>query len=373
MQHSADRKDNVDARPPPPPAPYVDAIRCAWLDTQCAAHVYKSAHVGVFEDVLASHLTDSATVPPANAPNAMFMARVSTLKRRRAAVAGETPIAQRTADGPYERALIGSLTDIAKALGRSRQDVLDDVDVCQWASLRCKQYDGSRYPLARAQYAHMRGDYCKSRMTRLADPGDDKTLALVAVLEPGGDRQDGFAAVSACAWILDRARGHVYELACAPQHAAFSESRLLWTVCQDAGTVQLCSRHGAYHDHGAGLNNVWRSTSQAFDKWLHTQRDMRSDSDWSAKGLRATMTHGWSCVPSDAIVVTPQKAGAAAALDESKATCGVCMEREPSCVLVPCGHTLCPACAPRVLDKCPFCRAGVREHVQIKHMSVDAS
>jgi hypothetical protein len=44
--------------------------------------------------------------------------------------------------------------------------------------------------------------------------------------------------------------------------------------------------------------------------------------------------------------------------------CGVCMEAPKTIVLVPCGHQLCQACAPKV-DKCPQCRVTIKERVVV--------
>lgn len=48
--------------------------------------------------------------------------------------------------------------------------------------------------------------------------------------------------------------------------------------------------------------------------------------------------------------------------------CAVCLEcfnrERPPLTLVPCGHTVCAKCCSRAMDKCPHCRAGVRDTVR---------
>jgi len=52
---------------------------------------------------------------------------------------------------------------------------------------------------------------------------------------------------------------------------------------------------------------------------------------------------------------------------EDRVTCSICMERDISIALSPCGHTLCFNCGDRVLrdNVCCFCRRGVSNTIRI--------
>jgi Zinc finger, C3HC4 type (RING finger) len=45
--------------------------------------------------------------------------------------------------------------------------------------------------------------------------------------------------------------------------------------------------------------------------------------------------------------------------------CGICMDAETDTALIPCGHTCCAACAPKIVAKCPWCQTRPYETLRL--------
>ncbi len=86
------------------------------------------------------------------------------------------------------------------------------------------------------------------------------------------------------------------------------------------------------------------------------------DIDDPAKYFEGKMT-GWiDAIDARLRDYTPPKR----ALTNEQAYCVICMDAESTYAFVPCGHKcVCEDCAGQIKDKCPICRAKIRDRVKI--------
>lgn len=135
--------------------------------------------------------------------------------------------------------------------------------------------------------------------------------------------------------------------------------------------------HGLREVLGSGdpdwRGNLFEATNFPALHWVPLMRrpfmDAGRDRPEAPERLGAMEGHGALVVhaPEPADLVEPAEDllhdGPPVASDSDAGACAVCLSNERDTVLVPCGHTLCRACAPRV-DTCPVCRADVDRRVR---------